>query len=1074
MDIENFLSSYPSIDDDKFQEKIFLDETFYSLKTPSDPTSRALKGWGIEEKLFNHQKIVRRFLSSEAIYNECLIDHGMGTGKTCLAMAIAESVRHMLSPTSPIRYKPALVIVKNNILKTNFIDALVGKVCMDANYSTRKSAAEEAGKLEEINYEDLIADLEREDEEEEGQEVKRKERTVKKTEFTLDDDLAMGPPDKELYSHNYDIVNLRAFGNTLKTLIDKSQEDQLVNEFSNRIIIIDEIHNLRPQKAQKGRDDSSTYYEYYKTFLHIVQNCKIILLSGTPMVDRHTEIVPLMNLILPLNNQLDTKDLQTPDVFKRKVRGRISYVRSSGNFPRRIDMGVVRKPFVSTKVVYSPMSDYQYARYIAVRGQRKEGEDVDDDNAFSINIRLAATFVYPPGTDDVKSVLQSRDKTLLTTNLGTYSSKYATILRQLNDPAAQNKLAYVYSFFVAGGGSELFYNILLRNGFTPFKKGRKGKNQVAIIRDEMSISERKAVINTFRSPENSHGEYIRVLVGTSITGEGVDFKNIRQVHIVYPHWNYSVLEQAVTRAIREKSHWDLPESERDVEVYFHAADKPVSRPTDEDTLDTKMYYLAESKAKDIGKVTRLIQESAIDCGLNYGRNVLPGDVDGSRECQYMKCVYKCDTLDRFANTLPDGSVEYSAKPELRNFENWNLLYAQGEVEEIMDKLVMYFTVKQRATLGEIMVEFEKVYPQRQNILEALLQLTTGKYTIYNSFGTPCTLVESNNVFYLQPFYLKDDKHTTLSAFYGQKLFMTDDYSFEKGVNNFIASAKADELSVLVSKALTKVQAQVFIEKEMNYTSKLSLLENTLAAEFENSLPQTASIQNLQAAVLDHFKPYVDIANKKHTYYSVYGKPEDRNSVIERVYVDKIHEWVYGDKLAAGEAKRPKEKERKQIKETKDIKPTEKVIGTVDGKDVFRIVNRFDYPITGAELKTKKVAKGLVATSWKIPELLRLMSLIPINIVDAKYADIIDADLVFPGGVDRDSTTAMRTYLTESGDDKYTGLKSVVETTNHSDLVKRELQLYVYSIYNSDDITKQKLIQIIRRYLEDNDLIVTID
>ena len=72
--------------------------------------------------------------------------------------------------------------------------------------------------------------------------------------------------------------------------------------YSNMIIVIDEIHNIRVQSKEKKLN---IYNEFHK-FLHNVSGCKTILMSGTPMKDSPTEIADVMNLILPLSQQLPT------------------------------------------------------------------------------------------------------------------------------------------------------------------------------------------------------------------------------------------------------------------------------------------------------------------------------------------------------------------------------------------------------------------------------------------------------------------------------------------------------------------------------------------------------------------------------------------------------------------------------------------------------------------------------------------------------------------------------------------------------------------------------------------------
>ena len=51
-------------------------------------------------------------------------------------------------------------------------------------------------------------------------------------------------------------------------------------------------------------------------------------------------------------------------------------------------------------------------------------------------------------------------------------------------------------------------------------------------------------------PENKYGENIKVIIGTDITKEGLDFQNIRNVHLLESWYNLSKHEQIIGRAIR--------------------------------------------------------------------------------------------------------------------------------------------------------------------------------------------------------------------------------------------------------------------------------------------------------------------------------------------------------------------------------------------------------------------------------------------------------------------------------------------------------------------------------------------
>jgi hypothetical protein len=89
-------------------------------------------------------------------------------------------------------------------------------------------------------------------------------------------------------------------------------------------------------------------------------------------------------------------------------------------------------------------------------------------------------------------------------------------------------------------------------------------------REIIKVKKQEAV-NKFISKNNKYGEEIKVFIGTRTVSEGLDFKRIRQVHILEPWYNLSRQEQVIGRAIRNLSHIDLLPEERNVEIYQYAS-----------------------------------------------------------------------------------------------------------------------------------------------------------------------------------------------------------------------------------------------------------------------------------------------------------------------------------------------------------------------------------------------------------------------------------------------------------------------------------------------------------------------
>ena len=97
------------------------------------------------------------------------------------------------------------------------------------------------------------------------------------------------------------------------------------------------------------------------------------------------------------------------------------------------------------------------------------------------------------------------------------------------------------------------------------------------------------------------------MIGSTVASEGLDFKNIRSIHILEPWHNINKLEQVIGRGIRNCSHKELEPKERNVTVYLHS-----SKIDDKESIDMYLYRYSEYKAKQIGEIENLLKTVAID------------------------------------------------------------------------------------------------------------------------------------------------------------------------------------------------------------------------------------------------------------------------------------------------------------------------------------------------------------------------------------------------------------------------------------------------------------------------------
>lgn len=235
-------------------------------------------------------------------------------------------------------------------------------------------------------------------------------------------------------------------------------------------------------------------------------------------------------------------------------------------------------------------------------------------------------------------------------NIGDYSPKFKNIIEKTKE-CPGNILYYTQYRQVEGIG--ILKLALNANGFAQFKiKKVKGSWILDIPKEDMSKpkyfefngekeemdillkifnSDLKNVPKSISLPydTNTHGELIKVAMITKAGAEGISMKNIRQVHIVEPYWNYIRIDQVIGRAVRTGSHQDLPPSERSVEVFIYMMSLTKKQIEDNFSLKTQdkgitsdehLFTIAKRKAYITNQILLLLKEGAADCGLNIKDN----------------------------------------------------------------------------------------------------------------------------------------------------------------------------------------------------------------------------------------------------------------------------------------------------------------------------------------------------------------------------------------------------------------------------------------------------------------------
>ena len=227
-------------------------------------------------------------------------------------------------------------------------------------------------------------------------------------------------------------------------------------------------------------------------------------------------------------------------------------------------------------------------------------------------------------------------------NIARWSNKIASVCRHAMEC---DGILLVYTRYIEGGAVPIAL-ALEEHGFNRYNDDRgnnsssnmlhpvngrrtiRGRYTLITGNNELSSAASiQSAISAATVPDNKDGSIIKVIIITNAGAEGLDFKNVRQVHILDPWYNLSLLEQIIGRAVRNCSHVDLPFQRRNVCIFIHGTSL-LANDAGVEAIDIRLLRYAEDKAKRIGNVNNILKKHAIDCNLNSEYNI-PSFKDGA-------------------------------------------------------------------------------------------------------------------------------------------------------------------------------------------------------------------------------------------------------------------------------------------------------------------------------------------------------------------------------------------------------------------------------------------------------------
>ena len=326
---------YPALDDPNFNIKIAERKEFnetqyeggvYPIEQHADKLCNS------DFELAPHQMFVRNFLSFQTPYNSLLLYHGLGSGKTCSAIGISEDMRDYLKQ---MNMNQRIIVVASPNVQENFKLQLFDDRklrLIDGLWNIRACTGNKF--LKEINPMNMKG-LTRE-------KVIRRVHAIINASYMF-----FGYIEFANYIQKKSLIE----SDVSETKKRKMMATRLQRHFENRLIIIDEIHNIRVSDENKNKRVATSLQMLVDT----VPYMRLLFLSATPMFNSYKEIIWLIN-IMNKNDRRSTITLKDvfnsdgsfllskdgeeigKDLLERKATGYVSFVRGENpyTFPYRI------------------------------------------------------------------------------------------------------------------------------------------------------------------------------------------------------------------------------------------------------------------------------------------------------------------------------------------------------------------------------------------------------------------------------------------------------------------------------------------------------------------------------------------------------------------------------------------------------------------------------------------------------------------------------------------------------------------------------------------------------------------
>lgn len=333
----------------------------------------------------------------------------------------------------------------------------------------------------------------------------------------------------------------------------------------NPVLVVDEAHRAR--NAGKTLD----------ALKRVASKAdKRILLTGTPMVNRPSDIAPLINIVsgetlLPE----DRTSFENKYVYEKQV--------SPGlwNKLKGIKPGII--PVLNKHEKENLRNMFQ--KWVDYEEGSKEGFPDVEEQEIKVPMTARQTAIYDTMLGDAPAWVAAKIKAGLPPDKAESKSlnEYANAIRQISNttapfttgevdnPKIQRAFEELQNVLKDPQAKGVVYSNYLKAGLEPYKKLlEENKIPFGEFSGNVKQKDREQIVKDYNEGK------LRALLLSSAGGTGLDLKNTSVMQLLESNWNDPVLDQAKARAIRYQSHADLPEDKRKVLVQRFLATRPQS------------------------------------------------------------------------------------------------------------------------------------------------------------------------------------------------------------------------------------------------------------------------------------------------------------------------------------------------------------------------------------------------------------------------------------------------------------------------------------------------------------------